>query len=32
MTPYDAAFTGVHILFDKDNVANTLGEYLAAQN
>ncbi|MCD8166421.1 MAG: 2,3-bisphosphoglycerate-independent phosphoglycerate mutase [Bacteroides sp.] len=32
MTPYDASFTGVHILFDKDNVANTLGEYLAAQN
>jgi 2,3-bisphosphoglycerate-independent phosphoglycerate mutase len=30
MTPYDAKFTGVHILFDKDNVNNTLGEYLAA--
>ena len=29
MTPYDASFTGVHILFDKENVANTLGEYLA---
>ncbi|MEE0975087.1 MAG: alkaline phosphatase family protein, partial [Muribaculaceae bacterium] len=27
--PYDASFTGVHILFDKENVANTLGEYLA---
>ncbi|MCC8143298.1 MAG: 2,3-bisphosphoglycerate-independent phosphoglycerate mutase [Tannerellaceae bacterium] len=30
MTPYDAGFKGVHILFDKDNVSNTLGEYLAA--
>lgn len=30
MTPYDASFTGVHILFDKENVANTLGEYLSA--
>ena len=29
MTPYDASFTGVHILFDKENVQNTLGEYLA---
>ncbi|NCC09177.1 MAG: 2,3-bisphosphoglycerate-independent phosphoglycerate mutase [Bacteroidia bacterium] len=29
MTPYDASFKGVHILFDKDNVNNTLGEYLA---
>lgn len=29
MTPYDASFKGVHILFDKDNVENTLGEYLA---
>ncbi|MDE5958739.1 MAG: 2,3-bisphosphoglycerate-independent phosphoglycerate mutase [Muribaculaceae bacterium] len=28
MTPYDASFTGVHILFDKENVDNTLGEYL----
>lgn len=31
MTPYDANFKGVHILFDKDNVSNTLGEYLAEQ-
>ena len=31
MTPYDASFKGVHILFDKENVENTLGEYLAAQ-
>lgn len=29
MTPYDASFTGVHILFDKENVNNTLGEYLS---
>ena len=31
MTPYDASFTGVHILFDKENVDNTIGEYLSAQ-
>lgn len=30
MTPYDASFKGVHILFDKENVSNTLGEYLSA--
>ena len=30
MTPYDATFEGLHVLFDKDNVENTLGEYLAA--
>ncbi len=30
MTPYDASFTGVHILFDKENVNNTLGEYLSS--
>lgn len=29
MTPYDASFKGVHILFDKENVSNTLGEYLS---
>ena len=29
MTPYDASFEGVHILFDKENVENTLGEYLS---
>lgn len=29
MTPYDASFTGVHILFNKENVNNTLGEYLS---
>ncbi len=29
MTPYDDKFTGLHILFDKDNVQNTLGETVA---
>ena len=32
MTPYDASFKGVHILFDKENVSNTLGEYLSSLN
>lgn len=31
MTPYDAKFTGLHILFDKENVPNTIGEYVASQ-
>ncbi len=31
MTPYDASFKGVHILFDKENVQNTLGEFLSDQ-
>jgi 2,3-bisphosphoglycerate-independent phosphoglycerate mutase len=31
MTPYDASFKGLHILFDKDNVTNTLGEYLSKE-
>lgn len=31
MTPYDASFKGVHVLFDKENVANTLGEFVASQ-
>ena len=31
MTPYDASFTGVHVLFPKENVTNTLGEYLTKQ-
>ena len=31
MTPYDASFTGVGILFPKENVGNTLGEYLSKQ-
>ena len=30
MTPYDATFTGLHILFPKQDVSNTLGEYLSA--
>ena len=30
MTPYDASFKGVHILFDKENVRDTLGEYLSS--
>ena len=29
MTPYDAKFTGVQILFPKENVEDTLGEYLS---
>ncbi|RLD63889.1 MAG: 2,3-bisphosphoglycerate-independent phosphoglycerate mutase [Bacteroidetes bacterium] len=29
MTPYDATFEGLHILFDKDNVKNTIGEVIA---
>lgn len=29
MTNYDDTFKGVHILFDKDNLENTLGEVLA---
>jgi 2,3-bisphosphoglycerate-independent phosphoglycerate mutase len=31
MTPYDDTFTGVHILFPKDNLTNTLGEYIASK-
>lgn len=30
MTPYDSTFEGLHILFNKDNVVNTLGEYISA--
>ena len=29
ITPYDEKFKGLHILFDKENVQNTLGEVLA---
>lgn len=29
LTPYDDKFKGVHILFDKENVQNTLGEVVA---
>lgn len=31
MTPYDDSFKGVHILFDKENVPETLAEYLSAK-
>lgn len=31
MTPYDVSFKGVYVLFPKENVNNTLGEYLSAQ-
>ena len=30
MTPYDATFKTINILFDKENVPNTLGEIVAA--
>lgn len=30
MTNYDDSFKGVHVMFDKDNLKNTLGEVLAA--
>ena len=29
MTPYEATFEGLHILFDKQNVENTLGEVVS---
>ena len=29
LTPYDASFTGLHILFDKETVTETLGETLS---
>jgi len=29
MTPYDATFKGINVLFDKENVDNTLGEIVA---
>ena len=29
LTPYDASFTGLHILFDKEVVSDTLGETVA---
>ena len=31
MTPYDESFTGVHVIFPKENVVNTLGEYIASK-
>ncbi|MBR7115433.1 MAG: 2,3-bisphosphoglycerate-independent phosphoglycerate mutase [Alistipes sp.] len=30
MTPYDAKYEGLHILFDKENVRNTIGEYVSS--
>ncbi|MDD2293234.1 MAG: 2,3-bisphosphoglycerate-independent phosphoglycerate mutase [Bacteroidales bacterium] len=30
ITPYDDKFTGLHILFDKENVPQTIGEVVAA--
>lgn len=32
MTPYDDKFKGLHILFPKDNVNNTLGEIISASH
>ena len=29
MTPYDSSFTGLHILFPKENVQNTMGEIVS---
>ena len=29
MTSYDDSFTGIHVIYDKDNVHNTLGEIMA---
>lgn len=31
MTPYDASFKGVGVLFPKENVENTLGEYVSSK-
>ncbi|MFR9651412.1 MAG: 2,3-bisphosphoglycerate-independent phosphoglycerate mutase [Rikenellaceae bacterium] len=31
MTPYDSKFEGLHILFNKENVANTIGEYVSSK-
>ena len=31
MTPYDSSFKGVHIIFNKEDVNNTLAEYLSNQ-
>jgi 2,3-bisphosphoglycerate-independent phosphoglycerate mutase len=29
MTPYDATFTGLHVIYPKENAGNTMGEVLA---
>ena len=31
MTPYDDSFTDLHIFFPKENVSNSLGEYIASK-
>ena len=31
MTPYDPTFKDVHVLFPKENIGNTLSEYLSSQ-
>ncbi|HRZ97879.1 MAG TPA: 2,3-bisphosphoglycerate-independent phosphoglycerate mutase [Paludibacter sp.] len=30
MTPYDSSYRGLHVMFDKDNVQNTLGEFVSS--
>ncbi len=30
MTPYDAKFKGMHVIYDKDNVSKTMGEVVSA--
>jgi 2,3-bisphosphoglycerate-independent phosphoglycerate mutase len=32
MTPYDSSFKGVNIIFDKEDVTNTLAQYLSDNN
>jgi 2,3-bisphosphoglycerate-independent phosphoglycerate mutase len=32
MTRYDESFKNINVIYDKENVKNTLGEYLASQN
>jgi 2,3-bisphosphoglycerate-independent phosphoglycerate mutase len=29
LTPYDATFKGLHVIYDKDNVTNTIGQVLS---
>jgi 2,3-bisphosphoglycerate-independent phosphoglycerate mutase len=29
LTPYDATFDGLHVIYDKDNVSNTMGEVVS---
>jgi len=31
MTPYEATFKGLHVIYDKDNVKNTIGEVVARE-